>query len=345
MKNNTRKINFYTQGRRLAARVLFMVWLLVSWGPENALAWDSRIPGPLTIVKGVLGAAAILLKPGSSLNFQQTCPSDTGLHLLEMTTERDGDTGAVQFDVKASCQEPLQAAGADSFWKKIESFFPHQTDDAFLSFTFKPSAVRDSDNTLAQLLISCLRSLGLPIGTLEMIGGQNLTDVGEEMKYLKVRMLYLTNTALSAIPDLCGGTTAATLRMLNMFGNKLNETSDLQSLGCLTELITLDLRYNDFTYLPDSLPSLGKLENLFLSGNPLADGSDLSMLTKEHFPKLATLWLSETNLTKLPEPVKAILPELETLYLTNTPACTSRFNSIKASKWNVSPSDAQKIYC
>ena len=343
MKNNTRKINFYTQGRRLAARVLFMVWLLVSWGPESALAWGSRIPGPLTIVKGVLGAAAILLKPGSSLNFQQTCPSDTGLHLLEMTTERDGDTGAVQFDVKASCQEPLQAAGADSFWKKIESFLPHQTDDAFLSFTFKPSAVRDSDNTLAQLLISCLRSLELPIDTLEMIGGQNLTDVGEEMKDLKVRSLYLTNTALSAMPPLCSGTTAATLRVLSLYGNKLNQASDLQSLGCLTELITLDLRYNDFTYLPDSLPSLGKLENLFLSGNPLADASDLSMLTKEKFPKLATLRLSETYLTKLPEPVKAILPQLETLDLFGTTACD---NVIEGSAWNVSsPADAQKIHC
>ena len=378
MQNNTRKTNFYTQGQRLAARVSLIVWLLASCGPESALAWGSRIPGPLTIVKGVLGAAAILWQPGSSLDFQQTCPSN-GLHsclsndrsqLQEMKPldlsgapiETDADMPkifgtdisedhitAMSFNVTTSCQRPLEAAGAGTFWKEIQSFLLHHTDDAFLRFYFNQENITDKDtqhqNALAQQLISCLRGLGLPIGTLEIIEGKNLTDVGKEMKYLNVTNLFLTNTALPAIPDLCEGHIGKTLRVLNLYGNKLNDTSDFRNLECLTALITLDLRSNLFTRLPDSLPSLRKLENLSLSGNPLKDTSELSMLTNATFPALTTLRLSGTNLTNLPEPVTDILPQLKALYLINTPACASRFNSIKASAWNVSDANAQKIKC
>ena len=359
MQNNTRKTNFYTQGQRLAARVSLIVWLLASCGPESALAWGSRIPGPLTIVKGVLGAAAILWQPGSSLDFQQTCPSclNDRRNLQEMKpldlsgtlikTDADmpkifGTDITTPFNVITSCQEPLEAAGAGPFWEQIESFEHNNATNPSLIFRFICEVVEDRDNMLAQQLISCLRGLGLPIGKLTMFDGKNLTDVGEDMKYLNVTTLHLASNALSAIPDLCGGNIGKTLRILILYDHKLNETSDLQSLQCLTALIELDLSYNRFTKMPDSLSSLDKLEELSLSGNPLNDTSDLSILTSKNFPKLATLWLSETNLTKLPEPVKDILPQLEALYLFDTPACD---NLIGASAWNVSDENAKKIKC
>ena len=224
------------------------------------------------------------------------------------------------FNITTSCQEPLEAAGVDTFWEQIE--FVERTNRANygLIFYFNHDNITDKDtayqNGLAQQLISCLRGLGLPIGTLKMTKGKNLTDVGEEMKYLKVTTLDLYSNALSAIPDLCGGNIGKTLRVLDLYDNKLNETSDLQNLECLTALIELDLSYNRFTNLPDSLSSLDTLEELELRGNPLGDASNFSILT--HLPKLATLGLSQTNLTNLPDSLSP-LDTLEELDLNANP--------------------------
>ena len=67
MKNNNIKTNFYTQGQRLAARVLFIVWLLASFGLQSTLA------DGITLYRVVASFAfgALLSAPGSSLKTLQ----------------------------------------------------------------------------------------------------------------------------------------------------------------------------------------------------------------------------------------------------------------------------------
>ena len=48
MTNINRKINFYTQAQRFAARVLFIVGLLVNCNPQRALASDISLPRMIT---------------------------------------------------------------------------------------------------------------------------------------------------------------------------------------------------------------------------------------------------------------------------------------------------------
>ena len=60
MNNNHRKINFYTRGQRLAARVLLIVWLLASFGLQSTLA------DGITLSRGV-AFGALLSALGSSL--------------------------------------------------------------------------------------------------------------------------------------------------------------------------------------------------------------------------------------------------------------------------------------
>ena len=49
MTNINRKINFYTQAQRFAARALFIVGLLVNCNPQRALASDISLPRMITI--------------------------------------------------------------------------------------------------------------------------------------------------------------------------------------------------------------------------------------------------------------------------------------------------------
>ena len=97
MKTNTsKKRNFYTQGQRFTARVLFILWLLASSSPEGALAVPKHQMTPVTMTspgEPSLASAPPALPPGGAL---QLAPDSPGVFWGDSTGSSPAIDAALQ---------------------------------------------------------------------------------------------------------------------------------------------------------------------------------------------------------------------------------------------------------
>ncbi|CAI6356796.1 unnamed protein product [Macrosiphum euphorbiae] len=94
-----------------------------------------------------------------------------------------------------------------------------------------------------------------------------------------------------------------------------NEIRDIESLAHLTELVTLNLNYNDITEVKyGAFPNLSKLQVLYLSENKI---ENIEIGVFNNLTSLNVLYLSDNQIHKLDLEMFKGLTKLNTLYLRN----------------------------
>ena len=145
-------------------------------------------------------------------------------------------------------------------------------------------------DTLRNLKLSSLASLH----TLEVSGGK--LDEGLHLEKLpSLENLGLLQCGLHRAPRLSDMPVTG----LNLAGNQIQ---DLEPLATLPTLVSLHLSSNGISSL-ETLPPLPNLRSLFLGHNPLTPNI---RLTAGDFPKLNTLDLRFTGLTRIPQGLQGL---------------------------------------
>ena len=135
--NTSKKINFYTQGQRFAARMLCIVWLLVNGSPENALAGGpamailspttmhsprllvvSSIPPPVSLIGDEAASSTAAPTTLQELMSQESVPNDneilvSALNAAPLKEQRQWILAAIQWFITQPSEALTPAAIRD----------------------------------------------------------------------------------------------------------------------------------------------------------------------------------------------------------------------------------------
>ncbi|XP_075995768.1 uncharacterized protein lrrc69 [Genypterus blacodes] len=127
-----------------------------------------------------------------------------------------------------------------------------------------------------------------------LLNNNNICALPAELQKLQhLSELNLGNNALKEVPAVLGH--LESLKKLYLFSNQITEVPP-GVIGCLLNLVVLNLNHNQIQTLPAEIKSLGKLKHLSLVDNKLQDvPAELG-----HLSKLCEINLTRNNLAWLP---------------------------------------------
>lgn len=132
------------------------------------------------------------------------------------------------------------------------------------------------------------------------ISGNHLSNLSDEITWLKLYILNASGNQLTTIPAYLAGIDL--LRKLNLSHNKITEVED-GALYDLENLEELDLSHNQLTELPQAISQMYNLKRLILSYNKIKElPAWITQLTK-----LEELFLDNNELSELPASLNVLI--------------------------------------
>ena len=287
--NTSKKISCYTQGRRLAARVLLIVGLLGSCSLGSTLAASqSQEATVLGTIKSFLVGMLLSSTTGKSLYIQdqmflegmQSCVPNVGFRRLqEISQELQELLGSITDNAIPEKWQQLtdlikQLSGP--YISNLAGFEKEENEEVLYGLNTLILSKNNISNlaSLAQPGVMC----GLSTLDLSENNISDLTDLKQSGVLSSLSILDLSHNSIRKLPPL----DLSSLSIFNLSHNSIRKFPPLD----LSSLSTLDLSHNSITNLEFLGKNFPYLTVLKLSHNPLGCESLASLTSLKHLKEL-----------------------------------------------------------